>query len=319
MQNERPGTSRGNNGYSSRYNEATSTVNIPKTENERIRAKSDKKQKKSKLRKKLMCLAICFLLLAIVVFVSGKFVFIAREIEVVGNTKYSADEIRMASGLTVGSDSLFFTNYENAGEQIERALPYIRSVEFQPELPDKLIITVTEQESVFTVKTSDNLYVLLDDNGKVLETGLLSSPKITILLGFEDCEFKIGHKITSDNEDVKEKWEAVQTLKQELTNAGIDGIVIYDLRSYPSIVMNYQGSEEQKYEIRFGKIENMQNKMALLKDAIEKESSVRQEGLIDFESIDGKVVVGDVTHETVTQAPVTDVNGNIVDTAGAAG
>ena len=69
--------------------------------------------------------------------------FKVNTVEVQGNTIYSAEEIRSASGIQKG-DNLFTLNKEAAAGSIKASLPYVETVSIIRFLPDKIVIEVKE-------------------------------------------------------------------------------------------------------------------------------------------------------------------------------
>lgn len=64
-------------------------------------------------------------------------------ITVTGNSRYTANQIIEASGIETG-DNMFFLNKYHASERITAALPYVETVRISRQLPDTLVVTVTE-------------------------------------------------------------------------------------------------------------------------------------------------------------------------------
>ena len=63
--------------------------------------------------------------------------FKVETISVVGNSRYSADQIVEAGGISPGGN-MFFLNKYNASEKITSALPYIETVRISRQLPGTL-------------------------------------------------------------------------------------------------------------------------------------------------------------------------------------
>lgn len=97
------------------------------------------------------------------------FVLVTDEIRVEGTDRYSASELIGVSGIEVG-DKLFSPSIDEAA--IEEALidrfPYIRSVKVRRQLPDTIVLEVTEEEPEF-VAVVFGQYVILSQKMRVLE------------------------------------------------------------------------------------------------------------------------------------------------------
>ena len=105
--------------------------------------------------------------------------FKVNTVEVQGNTIYSADEIRSASGIQKG-DNLFTLNKEAAAGSIKASLPYVETVSIIRFLPDKIVIEVKESDATFAVTTDTNTTWLINSVGKALEQISDSAPDSTL-------------------------------------------------------------------------------------------------------------------------------------------
>lgn len=101
--------------------------------------------------------------------------FKVNTVEVQGNTIYSAEEIRSASGIQKG-DNLFTLNKEAAAGSIKASLPYVETVSIIRFLPDKIVIDVKESDATFAVTTDTNTTWLINSVGKALEQISDSAP-----------------------------------------------------------------------------------------------------------------------------------------------
>ena len=69
--------------------------------------------------------------------------FKVETISVNGNSRYTTQQIIDAGGIETG-DNMFFLNKYTASERITASLPYVETVRISRQLPDTLVITVTE-------------------------------------------------------------------------------------------------------------------------------------------------------------------------------
>ena len=115
------------------------------------------------LYKLLMFFVICgAIVAAMAVF------FKVDSIEVTGNSRYSADQIVEAGGISPG-DNMFFLNKYNASEKITSALPYIETVRISRQLPGTLVVIVTECTAPAAIQQEGKLWLLSGD-GKIVDT-----------------------------------------------------------------------------------------------------------------------------------------------------
>ena len=88
-------------------------------------------------------------------------------IEVTGESRYTAEEIRQALGIAPG-DNLFFIDKYRASQRLFDQLVYLDEVNIHRRLPDTLVVEVKDSVPVSAL-TIDGTYYLLDRKGKILE------------------------------------------------------------------------------------------------------------------------------------------------------
>ena len=112
------------------------------------------------------CAALIAFTVASMVFAVTLF-FRMDHITVVGNERYSEQEVLDASGLSTGSN-LYFLNKFNVKETIFAQLPYVEEVKIYRKLPDTLAIEVRECTAAAGVESEDGVW-LISEQGKLLE------------------------------------------------------------------------------------------------------------------------------------------------------
>ena len=88
------------------------------------------------------------------------------DVQVEGNSFYTAEEIIEASGIERG-DNLFFINRSATTSRIYSRLPYIELVDVRRSLPNRVVIAVTESQAIAYV-TAESGYWAVDDSCKLL-------------------------------------------------------------------------------------------------------------------------------------------------------
>ncbi len=125
------------------------------------------KKKKRKKRAKFLFFSLLFILMLITLTILSMTVFFnAETIVVEGNSHYTAEELLEQGGLKVGQN-LFRLDKFQVITQME-ALPYVKNVEIRRRLPNKLLVTVQENQPVSFVE-SDGRAALLNEDYRVLE------------------------------------------------------------------------------------------------------------------------------------------------------
>jgi len=128
--------------------------------------------------------------------------FEIKSVEVAGDTRYGAEDIKATSGITVG-DNMFMINKFAAIRQMEEAYPYLDTVTIRRRLPDTIVISVEETEPVAAVAQADKLW-LINDEGKLLEevpAGSESARGLLVVKGLALVEPMAGNTMETDEKD----------------------------------------------------------------------------------------------------------------------
>lgn len=140
-----------------------------------------KRKLKSKYRKILYSIVLAIFIAIVLVVLSLTVLFKIEAISIEGNVKYDTELIAQNIPIELQTN-LFLADTKNAEKMLETNLPYIHDVHIKRKIPSKLIVTVNEAETFYTVKDKDSTYILMDDNFKVLETNLAEPPEGVLLL-----------------------------------------------------------------------------------------------------------------------------------------
>ncbi|MCD8367740.1 MAG: FtsQ-type POTRA domain-containing protein [Clostridiales bacterium] len=107
--------------------------------------------------------------LILAVILGGSIVFFKiNTIEVEGNVHYTEEQIVDASGVNLG-DNLLLTRDPTVVARLLTQLPYVSSVSLSHQLPDTLVITVTESDAQAAIYDGSGSWWLMDSSGKLLE------------------------------------------------------------------------------------------------------------------------------------------------------
>ena len=94
--------------------------------------------------------------------------FKVESVEVTGNSRYSAQEIQDACGVSLG-DNLYLLSKPDMVQRLHQQLPYIDEVRITRRLPNTLCVQVTEFTTVYAVEQEGTVW-LLTSGGKIVET-----------------------------------------------------------------------------------------------------------------------------------------------------
>ena len=183
-------------------------------------------------------LSVVVILAAIIV---GCVVFFRVDnIEVEGNSRYSAGQIIEAAEVEKG-DNLFALNRVGTYRQILERLPYVEEVAISCRLPDTLVIRVTERTAVAAIQ-GDGAWWILDEKIQILErtdqAGIAGYPQVT---GLSPAAPAVGRKLALAEEQ-QHKLESLSQLLQALSDHGVAGQAeSFDLTALNAIEMKYGG------------------------------------------------------------------------------
>lgn len=127
-----------------------------------------KRKKRNRLRRIVLWIAVIIAFLGTGTVLSLTVFFHIDAIEVIGNTVYETDEILAQCTIDVG-ENLFLSDTDKARQTLEQNLPYIYNAKIKRKLPYTIEIEITEAEPAYSILSSDETYILLDDRFKVLE------------------------------------------------------------------------------------------------------------------------------------------------------
>lgn len=139
---------------------------------------------------------LSILLVTAAVVVACVVFFRVNRITVVGNSRYTAQEIIDMSGIHTG-DNLIALPKGRISSRILIGLPYVKSVAPSRELPDGVVLTITEHVAAAAVSDGSRWWYI-SAQGKLLEQSAAAGPmRIT---GLTALEPEAGEKLEVDEE-----------------------------------------------------------------------------------------------------------------------
>lgn len=168
------------------------------SQNEKV--KSASRTRKEIKRKKDTVIAVGVIIVLLVCIVAAGVAFLkVGTIEVADNNgRYTDDRITEIAGISASS-SLLAINEEKIQDRVCLALPYIEAITVKRTLPDHVQLQVTYADPAFAVDCGQ-LWLILSDKGKVLETTQVVPVNMTELKGILVNEYSIGKDAVFENE-----------------------------------------------------------------------------------------------------------------------
>lgn len=247
---------------------------------EDIRTRHMKRQKKKRKRRIFIRSLLLLLLLAavcgILLFLTPWFNIV--QISVEGNSQVQTDAITAQSEIYSGAN-IFKVSTSYAREKISQ-MPYIKSVEVRRKLPNKIIIEIQESHAAACMANAGG-YVIIDEDGKVLEIVQEAPSGCMQIVGCELKEFKLGQKIKVDSD---EKFDIIILCIDEFEKNALSGAVnTLDITNTVDIKFTY----ENRLTVFCGEAENLYRKLLTFNEIAFNQLSPNARGEIDLR-IDGK-------------------------------
>lgn len=226
--------------------------------------------------------------------------FKVEVVKVSGMEKYSAWDIREASGIQNG-ENLLTLNKAKAGGNIRALLPYVDTVKIGIKLPDTVNIEITELTVVYAIEDTDGGWWLMNSNGVVVEQiNDTIADTYTRITGVQLEAAAVGQRAiaaepeqptmeateeTAEEETTEEETEATQSLllqepvtvfaSQQLDAATailrslesggiIGGVTVVDVTDIFDLQLWYEG----RYQVFLGDESRLDYKISAMKNAI---------------------------------------------------
>lgn len=164
----------------------------------------------------VLCLLIVVAVVLAVIFGMSLFFKVdADKIMVSGAEKYTAWQIREASGIKDG-ENLLSISEARISSNIEEALPYVNKVRVGIKLPDTVKIEIEELDVVYSVEAEDATWWLMRSDGVIVDkTNAAEAEQYTRLLGVKITKPAVGEKAVAAQPKAEETSEEGETAEKE--------------------------------------------------------------------------------------------------------
>lgn len=219
--------------------------------------------------------------------------FKVENVTVSGMDKYTAWEIREASGIQDGENLLTISEPRISG-RIRTLLPYVDKVRVGIKLPNTVNIEIVELDVVYAIEAASGEWWLMDANGKIVEKTDSSAAKgYTRILGVQLESPAVGKQAVAAEPEpsatdetgqtvpvtvrASEQLNTVITILQYLEDYGVIGqAASLDVSNMSKIELWYGNS----YQVNLGDTTQLGRKIESMKLAIEQEKTF-QNGMLD--------------------------------------
>lgn len=197
--------------------------------------------------------------------------FPVRQIDVQGETRYTADAVTDVSAIELESN-LLLLNKERATRRILEQLPYIGECTLEKKLDGRVILSVQELPAVYAYQSGGSYY-LVNEKEKVVELVDAEPQDACVVLGVDGDAPQVGQRyVASDAEN-----QAVLTALQESIRTQQLAVTRIDLTTHGQI----RFVVENRIMVEFGGTADLVYKMAHLASTLES-MSASDEGTLDL-------------------------------------
>lgn len=189
--------------------------------------------------------------------------FRVENIQVVGNSHYTASEIINAIDIEQG-DNLFFFDRFAAITRVFAKLPYIQEVSLERALPDRVVIRVTENAAVAYLKLGSELWTF-DEKCKVLgKAAEGEEAQLIPIVGLKPGTIFINETLQTEDHDER-TIEYLKSVLYQIVERGItDEVQKIDFSSTNNVQFNYGDN----YIIKLGDPYATEHKFSMVLSAI---------------------------------------------------
>lgn len=219
--------------------------------------------------------------------------FKVENVVVSGMEKYTAWQIKEASGIQEGDDLLTVSAAKASG-RIQKKLPYVKQIRLGIKLPDTVHIEIVELDVVYAIEGQNGSWWLMDAEGKLVEKiSGAQAKEHTQILGVQLNDGEPGNTAAAAEPEPEtasesvptvpvtiraaQRLDAVLTILQYLEDNGVIGdAASVDVSDMGAIQLWYG----DRYQVLLGDTTQLGYKIQAMKKAID-QSSKYQSGVLD--------------------------------------
>ena len=208
------------------------------------------------------------------------------EIEVIGASMYTDEEIIMASGIGAG-DNMLFVNKKSAALRIISALSYISNAEIGFTMPDKMHINVIETKAVAAVGYRNGA-LHIDSGCKVLSIANNTPESLIDIIGITPIDAVEGSVLKTDPAGEPQLRRLIDILTAIETEGVLNNVAYIDIANIANISLGYAG----RFTVILGSSDNIGHKLrslpGIIADANERANTPNEEWTIDMSDRGGR-------------------------------
>lgn len=207
--------------------------------------------------------------------------FRVNEVTVAGNSHYTAEEIVAASGIEPGDNLIALSQGRVAGS-IRTQLPYVESVTVRRQLPDGVLLTVTERVAAASIQGGGGRW-LISAQGKILEEA--GEQRVVAITGLTALTPYAGGAVRTEEEDQATLDHALSLLSALEEAEMLTQCTRLDCSGAASLTLSWD-----IYQVKFPRGGDYTHMLRLLRAAMDSEEMPKGEpGTFDFTVKEGEL------------------------------
>lgn len=248
---------------------------MPSKNNVKLSKQREIDRKRIKKRKvKLVIISILIIISGTIAYLLNSETFFLKNIEIIGNSQLSTEEIINQSGITKGKS--IFTELSIVSKVKLKQNGYIKDAKIRKKLPDTIIIEVEEREKEFQIKTEEDVYIDIDEQGYIVDV-TTEKQDLIMIEGIELTKEQAMNSERLSNNDLNVKFENILHIKENAQKIGIYSKITEIQIQIQNEYIVKLGNDE--ITINLGNCTNLKNKMFYVKAILEQE--VGNKGIIN--------------------------------------
>lgn len=266
--------------YGERRRQERRAKEIHRQESEVIhRRKKPLTAKQIKRRRILICSGIFVLVLAIGIVLSLTVLFKTEKIEIEGDEYYYEDQIIAFSGVEL-QQNIFIAALGSTPQTIIDNLPYIEDAKINFNIPDTIIIKITNAVPAYVIKNG-NSYLLISSNGRILENIDDNKDKLPELTCDELKSTEVGDYVSFSDKNIP---DILQDISESLRANSVENITGFDVTNTANITLDY----DNRIKINIGLPEDIDYKirtaMTIINEKLDPNNTGTIAGTLDVSS-----------------------------------
>lgn len=225
---------------------------------EKLREYNARRKKKYKRRRKTaVYLLLLFFVCVVCLILSLTVFFKTSQINVSGNSRYTASQVVKASGVEKG-DNLLRMSRSDIKESILKKLPYVSEVQVIRELPSTVTIKIKEAQPSCRYLAGENRWALLSQELRVMEITSVETENVPVLSGITLDIPGEGETAKADSEISEKILLDLLTILKENDIINVDSIVFtspisVSMKLEGRVTAKLGGDSDLDYKVRMVK------------------------------------------------------------------